>query len=272
MKFSDNIALADGNAIPLFGFGCWNAYGNEIKNAVSYALSEGYRYIDSASKYNNEIEVGCGIKDSCVSREKLFILSKLWPLDFDNPIHALEKSLKELSCDFLDCYLLHWPGTDDVRRHRAIDALLPLQGKYFKTLGVSNFQIDHLKKFKETFGFYPALNQIELHPFYQERELSSFCKDNNIALVAWGPLYRARGMENDRIQMLAAKHLKTPAQVLLRWQLQKGHIPIPKSKDSNRIKENCNVFDFELTSEDMLLLDALDSNLHIGADPYTFNG
>ncbi len=272
MKFSDNITLADGNSIPIFGFGCWNAYGNEIKNAVTCAISEGYRYIDSASKYNNEIEVGCGIKNASVSRDKLFILSKLWPLDFDTPLRALEKTLKELDCDYLDCYLLHWPGTDDDRRHRAIDTLLPLQGKLFKTLGVSNFQIEHLQKFKDPFGFYPAVNQIELHPFYQERELSTFCKDNNIALIAWGPLYRARGMENENIITLSKKHTKTPAQILLRWQLQKGHIPIPKSKEPARIAENRDVFDFSLSSEDIKLLDSLDSNLHIGADPYTFNG
>lgn len=272
MNFHDKINLSDGNEIPAFGFGCWNAYGDEIKIAITCAISEGYRYIDSASRYNNEVEVGLGIKDSGLSRDKLFILSKLWPLDFDSPQKALEKSLCDLNCDYLDCYLLHWPGIDNNRRSRAIDALLPLRGKLYKTLGVSNFQIEHLKKFKDEFGFYPAVNQIELHPFYQERELASFCKENNVTLIAWGPLYRARGMENDIIRRVSCNYSKTPAQILLRWQLQKGHIPIPKSKDPLRIKENRNVFDFEIMPDDMEALDSLDANLHIGADPYTFNG
>ena len=272
MTFKDNITLSDGNSIPCFGFGCWNAYGDEIKNAVTCAISEGYRYIDSAARYNNEVEVGLGIKNSTVSRDKLYILSKLWPTAFDNPINALEKTLKDLNCDYLDCYLLHWPGTDADLRNRVIETLLPLKNKYFKTLGVSNFQIEHLKEFKNNFGFYPAANQIELHPFYQERELSDFCKTNGIALIAWGPLYRARGMENGTIQTLASKFGKTPAQILLRWQIQKGHIAIPKSKEPSRIRENRDIFDFALSSEDMLSLDALDANLHIGTDPYTFNG
>ncbi|MBR5478856.1 MAG: aldo/keto reductase [Clostridia bacterium] len=272
MNFHDKIKLSDENFIPTFGFGCWNAYGDEIKNAVACALNEQYRYIDSASRYNNEVEVGLGIRDSGVLRDEIFILSKLWPLDFDKPQVALEKSLFDLNCDYLDCYLLHWPGSDDDIRSRAIDSILPLQGTLYKTFGVSNFQIEHLKKFKDEFGFYPAVNQIELHPFYQERELTSFCKDNNIALIAWGPLYRARGMESDVIQELSRKYSKTPAQILLRWQLQKGHIPIPKSKDPQRIKENRCVFDFDLSNDDMHRLDSLDSNLHIGADPYTFNG
>ena len=272
MTFNDNITLSDGNVIPCFGFGCWNAYGDEIKNAVTCAISEGYRYIDSAARYNNEVEVGIGIKESAIARNELFVLSKLWPTAFDNPREALEKTLFDLKSDYLDCYLLHWPGTDSDLRNRVIETLLPLQGKHFKTLGVSNFQIEHLKEFRKKFGFYPAVNQIELHPFYQERELSLFCKENNIALIAWGPLYRARGMEDDTIQTLALKHNKTPAQILLRWQLQKGHIAIPKSKDPARIRENRNIFDFALSSDDMLSLDALDANLHIGADPYTFNG
>jgi len=272
MTFNDNVTLSDGNSIPCFGFGCWNAYGDEIKNAVACAISEGYRYIDSASRYNNEVEVGAGIKESGVSRDKLFILSKLWPSDFDNPRHALEKTIKDLGCDYLNCYLLHWPGTDRDRRNRALEAILPLQGKHFKTFGVSNFQIKHLDEFKYNFGFYPAVNQIELHPFYQERELSTFCKDHNISPIAWGPLYRARGMENVVIQTLALKHGKTPAQILLRWQIQKEHIAIPKSKNPVRIRENRDIFDFALSNEDMLSLDSLDANLHIGADPYTFNG
>lgn len=272
MNFQDHVALNDGTTIPHFGFGCWNAYGDEMKQAVMTALSCGYRYIDSAARYQNEEDVGRGIAESDTPRDQIYLLSKLWPLDFETPVEALNQTLTDLKVDVLDCYLIHWPGTDPARRHRAIEALLPYRGIKFQTLGVSNFQIEHLREFHAHFGFYPAVNQIELHPFYQERALTAFCREHDIALIAWGPLYRARAMEHPAILSLSNQYQKTPAQILLRWQLQKGHIPIPKSKNPDRIRENCAVFDFILDDSAMRILDALDAGLHIGDDPYTYNG
>lgn len=272
MNFQDRVTLNDQTTIPNFGFGCWNAFGDEIRQAVMTALSCGYRYIDSAARYRNEKDVGRGIMESGTPREQIYLLSKLWPLDFDAPVAALDQTLSDLQADFLNCYLIHWPGTDLARRHRALEALLPLRGVKFETLGVSNFQIEHLREFYDCFGFYPAVNQIELHPFYQERALAAFCREHGIALIAWGPLYRARAMEEPVILALSEQYQKTPAQILLRWQLQKGHIPIPKSKNPDRISENCAVFDFALDDSAMRSLDALDAGLHIGDDPYTYNG
>ncbi len=272
MTFTDRILLKDGGSIPNLGFGCWNAYGDDMRRAVAAALACGYRYIDSAARYQNEADVGRGLRDAAAARTSLYVLSKLWPLDFDAPERALDQTLRDLQLDYLDAYLIHWPGTDAARRHRAIEALLPLRGKKFQTLGVSNFQIEHLRDFYACFGFYPAINEIELHPFYQERALSEFCRAHDIALVAWGPLYRARAMEHPVITALAQTYQKTPAQILLRWHLQSGHIPIPKSQRSERIRENCAVFDFSLDADAMQALNDLDSGLHIGYDPYTYNG
>ncbi|MEG2857905.1 MAG: aldo/keto reductase, partial [Clostridia bacterium] len=174
---------------------------------------------------------------------------------------------------YLDECLLHWPGIVNDRMLRAAAALLSLRdsGK-IKSVGVSNFQIEHLESYAARFGFYPSVNQIELHPFYQQRALVSFCVEHGIKVIAWSPILRARTLCVGVISAIAAAHRKSAAQIVLRWHVQKGHIPIPKSSNPIHILENRAVFNFSLADEEIAAIDALENGVHIGADPYTFNG
>ena len=270
---AEPVSLNDGTAMPGYGFGCYAAHGEEIINAIRWAVRDGYRYIDSAAMYGNEAEVGEAIRTCGVQREDLFISSKIWPTRFDDPDASLAQSLRDLGIDALDCCLLHWPGTDRKQRLSAYEKLLRRREEGFvRRIGVSNFQIEHLEEIRSAFGRFPVLNQIELHPLYQERALCAYCRENGIRLVAWGPLFRGKLMQHPAIVEIAAAHGKTPGQVILRWHIQKGHIAIPKSSNESRIHENGDVFSFILTPDDMDRIDALDCGEHIGDDPYTFTG
>lgn len=270
----EKITLNDGSAIPGFGFGCYKAFGQELIKAVQCALDVGYRYIDSAAYYNNEPDVGAALEASGIPRERLYVLSKLWPLHFDAPEKHLEQTLRDLRLEYVDGYLLHWPGTSREKRLNAYEALLRLKARgKIRSLGVSNFLGEHLEEIHDAFGAFPSINQIEVHPFYQQKALCEFCMARGVQVVSWGPLGRAASLAHPIITGLAQKHARTPAQIVLRWHVEKGYVPIPKSVHESRIGENSDVFGFRLSVEDMRSLEGLDGQgVHIGKDPRVYGG
>lgn len=265
--------LLDGTVIPKYGFGCYASSGGEIAEKVACALECGYRYLDSAAKYENEDGVGQGMKMSGLPREQVYLLSKVWPTDYERAAASVEQTLRDLDTDYLDCCLLHWPGTEEARRFAAWEKLLELQQKgRIRSLGVSNFLPDQMERLKETFGSYPVLNQVELHPLYQQKELRQYCGQRGIAVVAYSPLKRGAMEEDPSLQAIARKYGKTVSQVILRWHLQSGHTAIPNSSRPARIRENFDIFDFTLEQEEMACIDAMDCGSNRGHDPRTYNG
>lgn len=270
---NSKIKLFDGNCIPYFGLGCYNAFGDEMTQAVRWALEVGYRYIDSASCYKNEAAVGNALRDSKISRDDLFILSKVWPADYDDVEQSLVKTMKDLQVDYLDCYLLHWPTTDSTRRLHAYEQLLSLHEKgLFEVAGVSNFLPEHLEEIYKNFGCYPPLNELEVHPCFQQSEAAAYHQSKRIQLISYTPTGRGAYLNNDVILDIASAHNKSPNQAVLRWHIQKKLIPIPKSSNYNRINDNINIFDFELTPEEMARIDALECGQRRGNNPLIYNG
>lgn len=268
-NLQERVALHDGNRMPGYGFGCYKV----VSEAIQEALNIGYRFIDSAAYYRNEPDVGRAIASSGVHREDLFILSKIWPTAFDEPEKALEQTLRDLGVDFLDCYLLHWPGTSETRRLKAYESLLRLreQGK-IRSVGVSNFLQVHLEELHRQFAQFPVVNEIEIHPYNQQKDLRAWCAARNIRIIAWSPIGRGAPLEHPTIVTLSRALDKTPTQIVLRWHVEHGFIPIPKSNHAARIQENSSVFNFQLDAEAMSRIDALDRHQPIGADPMTFTG
>ena len=265
------LPLLDGNSMPGYGFGCFNAFGEEMSHAIETALRVGYRYIDSASAYRNEDAVGKGLARSGLPREEIFLLSKVWPTEYSCFEDAVAKSLKDLQVEHLDCLLLHWPSTDEALRLRAYETALRLQEKgLFKSLGVSNFQTEQIDRLKDTFGSYPVINEIELHPAYQQRALCQYCRDRGIQVVAYSPLSRGAYTQHPQLTAIGQAYGKSANQVVLRWHVQKGIIPIPKSVKEERIRANLEIFNFTLTEEEMACIDALECNGRTGHDPYEF--
>lgn len=271
-SISEKIGLSDGNQMPGFGYGCYKAKGEELLMALTVAWQTGYRLYDTAAFYENEQTVGQGLE--VLRRDEYFLVSKIWPKAFANPIRALDSSLKELDVEYLDGYLLHWPGTDSRQMLYAYECLLKEKEKgKIVSLGVSNFLEHHLRQIKAEFGLYPPINQIEVHPAHQEKALCAFCADQQIAVMAWGPLGRGHGLSDPRIIAIAKNVGKSPAQVILRWHIQQNRVPIPKSVHADRIKENADVFDFSLSAEQLAVIDGLDRpDGRTGANPDTFGG
>ena len=270
-NLSEKITLADGNQIPGFCFGCYNSFGDEIADAVRMAVENGYRYIDSATFYGNEDAVGKGIAECGVDHSELFVLSKTWPNAYDKVEQSVMNNLKNLRVEYLDAMLLHWPGTDETARLHAFEQGLKLKEKgMIRSMGVSNFQMDQLERLYEEFGIWPVINELELHPNYQQRELAAFCRERNIQLIAYSPIARGAYVDNQELLAIASRYGKSTAQVVLRWHTQKGIIPIPKSSHENRIRENADIFDFVLTDDELAAVDALECNGRMGQDPYKF--
>lgn len=258
--------LNDGQKIPILGFGTYKSTDQEGIEAVSTAISSGYSLIDTAAIYGNEEAVGKGIKASGVAREDLFVTTKLWreSLGYESTKKEFEKSLKRLDLDYIDLYLIHWPANAKNYAHwqktnadtwRAMEEL-QAEGK-IKSIGVSNFFEEHLEALFETANVIPAVNQIEFHPGYWQQELVSYCKKQNITLEAWSPLARGKVFENEVLKAIARNHNKSVSQVCLRWIIQHEVIVIPKSTNPERIQENIELFDFELTSAEMEKIDQL---------------
>ena len=251
--------LSNGVKIPSVGFGTYKS-GSDEESAkiIKNALSVGYRMIDTASFYGNEVGIGNGIKESGVNREEIFIVTKLWNDDhgYEKTIEAFNKSLERLQVDYIDLYLIHWPNELNAETWRAFEHLYKI-GKV-KAIGVCNFKVSHLEELKKTAKIMPMVNQVEIHPFSTKNNIINYCKDNNIKVVAWSPISRGRVLSNDLMIDLSQKYKKSIVQIVLRWHMQKGVIPIPKSSNENRIKENIDIFDFEISSEDMKAIDSLD--------------
>ncbi|WP_312652441.1 aldo/keto reductase [Proteiniclasticum sp.] len=265
--------LNNGIEIPSLGFGVFKVKeGDEVFRSVLEALEAGYRLIDTAAIYGNEEGVGRAIKASGLKREEIFLTTKLWNTDqgYDSVFEAFETSLKKLDTDYVDLYLIHWPGKDKfVESYKALEKLY--SDKKVRAIGVCNFHIHHLEELMAETEIVPAMNQIELHPLMNQRDILDFCKDKGIQVEAWGPLMQGKGdLEAELFVSLGNKYGKSPAQIILRWHHQNGVLAIPKSVTPSRIKENIDIFDFELTEEDMKKIDAHNENRRLSADPDTF--
>ncbi|WP_088833594.1 aldo/keto reductase [Paenibacillus tyrfis] len=268
--------LNNGKAMPWFGIGVFKVEdGPELVDAVKAAVAHGYRSIDTAAIYDNERSVGQAIREALqetgLSREDLFVTSKVWNADlgYEATLAAYETSLEKLGLDYLDLYLIHWPVAGKYKdAWRALEALYKT-GRV-KAIGVSNFQIHHLEDLMKDAEIKPMVNQVELHPRLSQQALRDFCARHDIQIEAWSPLMQGQLLDNPVLQEISARHGKSVAQVILRWDLQHGIVTIPKSTKAHRIIENASVFDFELTSEEMARIDALNQNLRVGPDPDNF--
>lgn len=269
MDLQSTARLNNGIQIPWVGFGVFQVEpGAQVEQSVTWALETGYRHIDTASFYQNEEGVGKAIKDSGIPRNELFITTKVWNNEqgYDEALEAFERSINRLQMDYVDLYLIHWPIKGKYKdTWRALENLYN-QGKA-RAIGVSNFLIHHLEDLTKEANVAPAVNQVEFHPFLLQQDLLTFDREHNIQHEAWSPLTRGRFLDNEVIQDLANKHKRTPAQILLRWNLEHEVVTLPRSTKRERIKENASVFDFELSKEDVQRLDALDSNTRIGPHP-----
>ncbi|EMU6159475.1 2,5-didehydrogluconate reductase DkgA [Yersinia enterocolitica] len=267
------IKLHDGNLMPQLGLGVWQASIEETQLAVSKALEVGYRSIDTAAIYKNEEGVGQALRSAHVARDELFITTKLWNSDQDNPQQALEGSLKKLQLDYVDLYLIHWPDPTQDRYVSAWRELIALKEQgLIRSIGVCNFNIPHLQRLIDETGVAPAVNQIELHPLLQQRQIHAWNATHHIATESWSPLAQGGDGVFDQtvIRQLAQKYSKTPAQIVIRWHLDSGLIVIPKSVTPARIRENFEVFDFKLHKDELTAISKLDSGKRLGPDPDVF--
>ncbi|KAF9922997.1 hypothetical protein FBU30_006878 [Linnemannia zychae] len=268
-----SIKLNSGHSIPRLGLGVYLAEeGKEAENAVLWALKAGYRHIDTAMIYNNETSVGNAIRKSGIPRNEIFVTTKLTEDDqgYDSTLAAFDLSLKKLGLDYIDLYLIHSPLCGSELRlasWKAMEKLLA-EGKV-KSIGVSNFGVHHLKELLDApdVKIPPAVNQIEVHPWLTRNDIISFCQSNNIVVESYSPLVQGHKLKDGTLGQIASKHSKTPAQILIRWNLQRGNVVIPKSVKEHRIIENANVFDFELSEDEMDKLTSLNANFVCEWDP-----
>lgn len=267
-----DVELNNGVKMPWLGLGVYKTKeGAEVEQAVKAAIKAGYRSIDTAAMYQNERGVGKAIKETDIPREDLFVTTKVWNDDqgYDSTLRAFEESQKKLDLEYIDLYLIHWPVTGKYKETwKALERLY--EEGLAHAIGVSNFQIHHLQDVMTKSNIKPAVNQVEFHPRLTQVELRRFCQAENIQLEAWSPLTRGQIFDHPTIASLAEKYGKTPAQIILRWDLQHEVVTIPKSVHEHRIKENAEIFDFEIAPEDMVQIDSLNANERIGPDPDTF--
>ncbi|RTE54906.1 aldo/keto reductase [Arenibacter aquaticus] len=265
--------LHNGVQMPYFGLGVYlSEDGEEVANAVNWALQEGYRHIDTASIYKNEAGVGEGIRQSGIDRQDLFVVSKVWNGDqgYESTLKAFEDSLNRLKLDYLDLYLVHWPVEGKYKETwRAMEYLY--REKRVRAIGVSNFLQHHLEDLLADAETVPMVNQMEFHPYLVQQDLIDFCNKNTIQYEAWSPLMQGHIFEMDIMKEMARKYNRTIAQIVLRWDLQKGVVTIPKSSKKERIIANADIFDFELAPEDVKLMDGLDRGKRFGPDPDNFD-
>ncbi|HEX8080063.1 MAG TPA: aldo/keto reductase [Jatrophihabitans sp.] len=269
------LAMNNGVQIPQLGFGVFLVPDTETKAAVQTALEAGYRHIDTAKLYQNEAGVGAAIAESGIPRDELFVTTKVWNSEqgFDPAIASFEASMDRLGLDLLDLLLIHWPAPD---LNRYVDTWRALEKLYaegrVRAIGVSNFQPAHLQRLFDETSVVPAINQIELHPLLPQSELRAFHAEHGILTEAWAPLAQGGSVLTDPVIAQIGERLgKSPAQVILRWHIELGNVVIPKSVTPSRIRENLDVFDFELTAEDRSAIDGLETGDRIGPDPDTFS-
>jgi 2,5-diketo-D-gluconate reductase A len=265
-----DVTLNNGVRMPQLGFGVFQVGNDEARAAVATALECGYRSIDTAALYGNEHGVGVAVSASGIPRGELFVTTKLWNADqgAGRVLPAFERSIDKLGLDYVDLYLIHWPVPS---RDRFVETWEAFQGLYaegrMRAIGVSNFTPPQLTRLLEETAVVPAVNQVELHPGFQQPELRAFHREHGIATEAWSPLGQGAALTHPVITRLAERHEKTPAQVVLRWHLDLGNVVIPKSVTPGRIRENFSVFDFALTAEDARQIAGLESGHRIGPDP-----
>jgi 2,5-diketo-D-gluconate reductase A len=268
------LPLRDGVEIPQLGFGVFLIPAEETQERVEEALSVGYRHVDTAAAYGNEAEVGAAIAATGVRREDVFVTTKLWNSEqgYDSTLRAFEASLERLGTGNVDLYLIHWPLPSRdlfLDTWRAFERIKEEGGA--RSIGVSNFRIEDLQRLEIEAEQLPTVNQVELHPRFQQAELRAWHADHGVATEAWAPLAQGELLEDGTIETVAAHHDRTPAQVILRWHLQVGNVVIPKSSNPERIRQNFEVFDFELSEDDMAAIARLDTGERIGPDPGSFN-
>eukprot|EP01120_Amphizonella_sp_Union-15-10_P006774 TRINITY_DN2222_c0_g1_i1.p1 TRINITY_DN2222_c0_g1~~TRINITY_DN2222_c0_g1_i1.p1 ORF type:complete len:286 (+),score=46.97 TRINITY_DN2222_c0_g1_i1:52-909(+) len=279
--FNLSVTLNNGVRMPVLGLGTFQSKGLDAYKAVLYSLKEGYRHIDTAGGYNNEDQVGKAIRDSGIDRKEIFVTSKLRPVDqgYDKAREACLKSLNALGLSYLDLYLIHWPGVQGLPTNSKENAILRkeswealeslcLEGKC-RAIGVSNYTIPHLKQLLSHCKIAPAVNQVELHPELQQRDLIEFSKQNGIVVEAYSSLGQGHLLGNPKVLELSKSKNKTPSQILLRWGLEKNLVVIPKSINPNRIIENANIFDWKLDTDDIKILDTLERDHHYCWNPAT---
>ncbi|MBS5800694.1 MAG: aldo/keto reductase [Clostridiales bacterium] len=280
-NLQDTYTLANDVQIPCIGFGTWQTPNGETAiNSVKAALKAGYRHIDTAACYGNEASVGQAIKESGVPREEIFVTSKVWNTErgYEKTLAAFETTMAKLDLDYVDLYLIHWPAAANqfenwkeinAQTWRALEELY-IEGKV-KAIGVSNFLPHHLEALLEGVKVVPMVNQIEYHPGFMQAESVAFCKAHNILVEAWSPLGTGNVLNNETLIMMAQKYSKTVAQICIRWVLQHGLLPLPKSITESRIIENTEVFDFEIKDEDMAIIDAIPFCGGAGINPDAIN-
>ncbi|NFS83897.1 aldo/keto reductase [Clostridium botulinum] len=267
-ELTKSVILSNNIKMPLLGFGTYKVNdGKEVINSVKEALKLGYRHNDTAAFYKNEEGVGIAIKESGIKREDIFLVSKVWNTEqgYEKTLKSFENSIKNLQTDYLDLFLIHWPQPLNKETWKALEELY--KEKKVRAIGVSNFTVNHLKDLINYAEIIPMVNQVEFHPKLVQKDLIKFCNDNNIQLEAWSPLMRGKIFEIEVLKEIAEKYKKTVSQIVLRWDIQMGVVTIPKSTTPFRIKENAEIFDFELTEEDMKKIIKLDENIRCGSHP-----
>lgn len=271
-KITDAVTLNNGVKMPCFGLGVYEVKdGREVEQSVLTALETGYRSLDTAEAYYNEEGVGMAIRKSGVPREELFVTTKVWNSNqaYETTLQAFENSRKKLGLQYIDLYLIHWPARGKyLEAWRAFEKLY--KEGYVRAIGVCNCHEQHLNAIMQNYETIPMVNQVELHPMLSQQRLRNFCKEKGIQMEAWAPLIRGQ-LNVPVLLKLGKKYGKSPAQIVLRWDLQHGIVTIPKSVHDVRIRENADIFDFELSEEDMKEIDALNQNYRWGPNPDNFN-
>ncbi|WP_404448874.1 aldo/keto reductase [Sutcliffiella horikoshii] len=272
-SLASTTTLHNGVEMPWFGLGVFKVEeGQEVESSVKMAIHAGYKNIDTAAIYKNEEGVGKGIRESDIPREELFITTKVWNADqgYESTLKAFDESMEKLGLEYLDLYLVHWPV-----KGKYVDTWKALEKLYkdgrVRAIGVSNFQIHHLQDILDVAEVKPMVNQVEYHPKLSQVELLNFCKENGIQMEAWSPLMQGQLLDNEVLKEIADAHNKSVAQVILRWDLQNGVVTIPKSVKEHRIKENADIFDFELSEDEMQKIHALNEDKRVGPDPDNFD-
>ena len=269
------VTLNNGVSIPQLGFGTWQIPEEDTQAIVEHALGAGYRHVDTAAAYGNEAQVGAALKASGLPRDEVFVTTKLWNANHgrEKALKAFDESIGKLDLDVVDLYLIHWPLPDHdtfVETWKALEEIL--ESGRARAIGVSNFQIPHLERLLAETDVVPAVNQIELHPLLTQTALKAFHAEKGIHTEAWSPLAQGGDLlKDDTVASIAERVGKTPAQTILRWQLQEGNIIFPKSVTPSRVDENLDVFDFELTADDLAAIKALNVDERQGPDPDTFH-
>ena len=269
LSIDTRVSLSDGNSMPLLGLGTWAAQpGGETRDAVAFALETGYRHIDTAKMYGNEQDVGEAVRQSSIPRQEIFVTTKLWDSDqgYQTAHDAFDRSMDQLGLEYIDLYLIHWP-VEKLRNDswRALNNIK--ESGRTRSIGVSNFSHKHLQELYSYSDIRPVVNQIELSPFLQQPLIASFCRSENIQLTGYCPLAKGRRFDEPVLADIAEQHGKSPAQVMIRWALQKRQAVIPKSSNPKRIVQNADIFDFQIGVDEMVRLDGLEDDSRYCPDP-----